>query len=1408
MSVATSIPEAAVPSAATHDPLNPSAVLFDRVALVLSIVVLLSSIGAVALQTIHTLQWYNTPFSGVMWMDGLMVDDSQPLNGNWNGLKVGLRPNDQLLSLTDAAGNTTRFAVQIAAMDGMAAMGTATSIAADTQLEDVLRGLSRGQIVQLTIARSGSAKVYDAACPIFTATGQQCTYSVELAQLPLIDFLWHFGVSFVVGLIFLVIGVLVLLRHSNSFSGRWLVGGASLSAVLIIGHFDMMSSHQGHLQWIISACGLSGALFGLAITFPYRASALYRFAWLRFSPIGLSLLSTLICLLMLTSPNPALSSAAEPLAAVVALFGGFVLLANLVARRIYSPSPLNREQAGLALIGLLVATAPLLLWVAGSLLSQLFSSNLLSFPVPYVLPPLVIFPMSVTYSLFRNRLMDSDRVLSEGLIYSVLGLGLVIGYSLLTFALYLVTSGVVTWNSPIPVALTIFLMAVVFSPLRRALENVVDKTFYRHKHMYENRLETFARKLTQMVEIRDAVGEIQTQMLDTLAPGYVYVFVRNQASGEYEALSANETRNETDIRFSPGSALLTYLGANNTLYLLPDQPLPTELAPERSRLAVLNAPVIARMQSSSRLNGFLAIGPRQDRTRYTFEDLRFIQGLAEQAALAVERSQVILEAQRNERELRVLSQVSAALNITMDLDTLLEFIYTQASKIIRTTNFYIAMRTSNDNEMQMVFFLEKDDRLITQEGRRWHMGQDLFSEVARIQQPLVVPNCVDEVRRRNFSLIPENTALRAWAGVPLNAGTGNALGVAAVASEDPLMTFTEDQVRIFANIVDLAAAALDKSRLFRETEERARQLAVLNGISGQLASEFENVDALLDLITHSAVDILSAEAGSLLLRNENAGDLIFTMAIGGAGQNLIGTTVPSGAGIAGRVVETGQPVIVNDTSSDSSWYGDVQNTTVREFRTNAILAVPLIARGGVIGVLEVINKKNGSRFAPSEVDLLTTFASQAAIAIENARLFQMTDEQLEARVNQLDNMQRIDQELNRTLDLQGVINLTLDNALRESHADAGALAIVRHEPRHGFEVAGSLNYAPGTFTPGEIYPIDMGVLGRVYRTGQSSLVTNLEDDSDYIETMAGAVAQIAVPMATVGKGVTAVLLLESRQPGTFTLVSMSFITALAEHANTAITNAQLFEELQQANAARSDFVRFVAHELGNPTTSIKGYVEAILAGMTGAVSDQQKGFLDIVQRNVVRMQQIIGDLRDVTALETGRLAVNLQPASFNNVVVETLRPQQRAISNKQQTLIVDVPDGLPLIMGDGNRLIQVLTNFVSNANKYTPEGGIIRVKAEVTASGTEGTGQFIHCQVIDTGYGMSDEDVKQLSTPYFRSENPLAREQPGTGLGMTITYALIEAHGGRIWVESELGEGTTFHFTVPVAVESVSAASR
>src|SRR5258708_27250129 len=177
--------------------------------------------------------------------------------------------------------------------------------------------------------------------------------------------------------------------------------------------------------------------------------------------------------------------------------------------------------------------------------------------------------------------------------------------------------------------------------------------------------------------------------------------------------------------------------------------------------------------------------------------------------------------------------------------------------------------------------------------------------------------------------------------------------------------------------------------------------------------------------------------------------------------------------------------------------------------------VALTARAGVIGVLEVINKLDGTSFVEDDVNLLTAFAGQAAVAIENARLFQMTDQALATRVQQLDNMQRIDQELNRTLDLQRVVELTIDNAIRESAADAGALAIVHADPLN-FEIVGSIGYEENILKQGETYPITLGILGKVYRTGQASLITAAEmaGERGYIETMPGAKGKHELPLFT------------------------------------------------------------------------------------------------------------------------------------------------------------------------------------------------------------------------------------------------------------------------------------------------------
>ena len=824
--------------------------------------------------------------------------------------------------------------------------------------------------------------------------------------------------------------------------------------------------------------------------------------------------------------------------------------------------------------------------------------------------------------------------------------------------------------------------------------------------------------------------------------------------------------------------------------------LPPELAPERSRLAVLGASVMLPLRGRDRLSGILAVGPRQNAERYVHEDLAFMQAVADQAALAVERAQVITNLEQRVREMNVLGQVAQAVNYTVEFDDLLELIYAQTNRVIEAPNFYIALRDPNVDEMYYAFYSQDDERMPEREGIRWRMSRDLLSEIVRTGQPLRVDHYGQELSRRGIESEIENTALRAWMGVPLSA-PGSALGVLCVGATGLGVTYNDEQLKILWQIADQAAVAIDKARLFRETEIRARQLTTLNEISTQLATVFQDNERLLQLITASAVEILEAEAGSLLMIDPETQDLEFKVATGSQGTTLVGRRLPAGTGLVGTVAARGEPVIVNDTTRDPRWYSGLDDDGA--FRTSTLIAAPLNGNTGVIGVLEVLNKRDGGVFVEDDKRLLVAFAGQAAIAIENARLFQMTDQQLAARVEELDTMQKIDRELNETLKLQRVLNITLDWALRESGASAGAMGMIVDEPP-ALRIMAHYGYPMEAFEVTDRWPLDRGIVGRVVRTGQPELVSDVLVDRDYVETLPEARCQLTVPLFTGGE-VSGVIILESHDVNAFTLLDLDFVSRLAEHASPAMANAILLAELERANSSRSEFVGFVAHELKTPMTSIKGFADLLMAGVVGPLNDQQKGFLGTIRSNVERMNTLVSDLNDVTKLQTDRMAMEKAPIDFRTVVEETLRPLTTQIEDKGQTVRLEMKDRLPLVYADQNRMIQVLTNLVTNAHKYTPEGGEFTIYASPSENhwDPDGAAEVLHVYVKDNGIGISDEDQIRLFQAYFRTTNPEALEQPGTGLGLVIVQGIVLQHGGRIWLESALGQGSTFHLTVPLA---------
>ncbi|MCI0396956.1 MAG: HAMP domain-containing histidine kinase [Chloroflexi bacterium] len=334
-----------------------------------------------------------------------------------------------------------------------------------------------------------------------------------------------------------------------------------------------------------------------------------------------------------------------------------------------------------------------------------------------------------------------------------------------------------------------------------------------------------------------------------------------------------------------------------------------------------------------------------------------------------------------------------------------------------------------------------------------------------------------------------------------------------------------------------------------------------------------------------------------------------------------------------------------------------------------------------------------------------------------------------------------------------------------------------------------------------------GLAGWVVQHHQTALLLDTAQDPRWLaspEDSYTARSALAVPLLDKAM-LLGVLTLTHPNLGYFTPEHVNLMEAAASQMVLALRNARNYEELLQAkdaadsaNQAKSEFVSVVSHELNNPLTAVRGYADLLAAGVVGPINDQQADFLKTINANAVRMQTLVSDLTDISRIESGRLRLECSPVSITRAVEEVLRSMQNQIEGRQQTLRIHMDADLPLVWADHNRLVQVLTNLISNAHKYTIPGGNIFLAVELEERANSAN-KMVQVTVQDTGIGIKPEDQNKLFQKFFRADDEWARQSPGTGLGLTITKNLIELQGGRIWFESRSGEGSTFYFTIPVA---------
>jgi signal transduction histidine kinase len=502
-------------------------------------------------------------------------------------------------------------------------------------------------------------------------------------------------------------------------------------------------------------------------------------------------------------------------------------------------------------------------------------------------------------------------------------------------------------------------------------------------------------------------------------------------------------------------------------------------------------------------------------------------------------------------------------------------------------------------------------------------------------------------------------------------------------------------------------------------------------------------------ILDKAVNLLNCEAGTLFLVDEPTGDLVFRVTVSPIATNLIGQHLPPGVGIAGRAVQLRAPIIENGAQHSNSHFDGVDKQT--GFTSRSLLAVPMQIKDRVLGVIEVINRRDGLPFVGDDQNLLTAFAGQAAVAMENARLLALTDQELAARVEELSIMGRIVRELNASLEVDRAMRITLEWAMRQSNAEAGLIGMLEQNDLRIMAQQGYEETLPEQ-TTAQI-PIKYPAINAVIqRTGESvSLVSNGAKG-----ILANAHTQIIIPIRREAQ-VIGLILLESTSDSQGNL---AFLNRLSDNAAIAIANAQLYDAVQRANEAKSEFVSFVAHELKNPMTSIKGYTELLAAGSVGQVNEMQANFLNTIRSNVERMSTLVSDLNDNAKIEAGRLRLDYKPVDVPDVIDDVLRSTKRQVEDKHQTVEIQLPPRLPQVWADRIRVGQVLTNLVSNAHKYTPEGGKILVGAEATNNQWDPEGATgCPCVVKIMGLG-STLRPRKIFQRFFRSDDMKALMYP------------------------------------------------
>jgi signal transduction histidine kinase len=627
---------------------------------------------------------------------------------------------------------------------------------------------------------------------------------------------------------------------------------------------------------------------------------------------------------------------------------------------------------------------------------------------------------------------------------------------------------------------------------------------------------------------------------------------------------------------------------------------------------------------------------------------------------------------------------------------------------------------------------------------------------------------------------------------------------------DRIVVNTGDELEGLADQFNSMAARLQESHagLERKVEERTHELqealeqqTATAEVLRVISSSPTDLQPVMDAVAENAARLCDASDAQIF---QLEGEVLHRVAVFG--------TVPIGPGnmrqrvtrglVTGRAIIERRTVHVKDLAAETATEFPDAVALQQATGTRTILCTPLLREGVPIGAI-LIRRLEVRPFADKQIKLLETFADQAVIAIENVRLFQ----ELQSRTHDLSQsleetgaLSEVIRAVSSSLDLREILDTVARQAVALSGADGcGIFQISPH--RQAFEVVVSHGLS-AEFVDSVLsrsVGVDQGTIREATQTGEAVQIADVEQAHAYpfrdLFLAEGLRSVLTVPMS--GDDVARGIVIVRRRTGEFDERIVSLMKALANQSSVAIANANLFREIEEksrllevADRHKSEFLANMSHELRTPLNAIIGFSEVLLQRMFGDLNPKQEEYLQDVLSSGRHLLSLINDILDLSKVEAGRMDLELERFDLPQALQDTLvLVRERAIRHGIE-LDLHVDRRLGAVVADERKLKQVLLNLLSNAVKFTPEGGRVEVGAVPTDGGVE-------VSVTDTGIGIAPENQELIFEEFRQVGGDYAHKREGTGLGLTLARKFVELHGGRLWVKSQPGQGSTFTFSIP-----------